>query len=196
MLDSIIDFLNRNIAYAYPILFFGSLAESFFPPYPSDGIFVFSAFLAGRGVVSGAKAFILVSAGNLIGMMTVYLLGRKGLRPRLSKWISREDILSKADSWFEKHGDKVMLANRFIPGVRAPLCLSAGVFRLSPQRMFIYSTLSVLLWNGLLLWMSTWAGRNLVSIERFLFRYGIIAGAASCVVGVWVLFAVLRRRGR
>jgi len=95
VLDSIIDFLNRNIAYAYPILFFGSLAESFFPPYPSDGIFVFSAFLAGRGVVSGAKAFILVSAGNLIGMMTVYLLGRKGLRPRLSKWISREDILSK-----------------------------------------------------------------------------------------------------
>lgn len=194
MLDSIIDFVYQNVEYAYPVLFFGSLLESFFPPYPSDGVFVFSAFLAGKGVLSGTKAFILVSAGNLIGVITIYLLGLRGVRPHLSRWISNEATISRVDNWFERYGDKVILFNRFIPGLRAPLCFSAGLFRLSPQKMILYSTMSIISWNGLLLGTSLWAGRNFTSIQKFLFRYGVIAGSVSLVVFVWVAIKFIRRK--
>lgn len=194
MLNSIIDFVYQNIEYAYPVLFFGSLLESFFPPYPSDGVFVFSAFLAGKGVLNGTKAFILVSAGNFIGVIAIYLLGLRGIRPHLSRWISNEATISRVDRWFERYGDKVILFNRFIPGLRAPLCFSAGLFRLSPQKMIFYSTLSIISWNGLLLGTSLWAGRNFTSIQRFLFRYGLIAGSVSLVVFVWVAIKFIRRK--
>ncbi len=188
------NFLHGNIEYAYPILFFGSLIESFFPPYPSDGVFVFSAFLAGRRLLDGRKAFALVSAGNFIGVMLIYLFGLKGIRPRLSKWVSNEDVISRVDSWFERYGDKVILFNRFIPGVRAPLCFSAGLFGLSPRRMALYSIISIISWNGLLLWASSWAGRNFADIEKFLFRYSIVAGSITCVVLVWAAVWFMRRR--
>jgi membrane protein DedA with SNARE-associated domain len=194
VLESIINFLYQHIEYAYPILFLGSFIESFFPPYPSDGVFVFSAFLAGRGVLDGTKAFLLVSTGNFVGIMSIYLLGLKGIRPYLSRWISHEEAISRVDRWFGRYGDKVILFNRFIPGIRAPLCFSAGLFRLSPRKMALYSTLSIIAWNGLLLGMSSWAGRNLASIEKFLLRYGVIAGAVTCVVVVWSLIWFWRRR--
>ncbi|KPJ48249.1 hypothetical protein AMJ40_07845 [candidate division TA06 bacterium DG_26] len=194
MLDSIIDFLHHNVEYVYPVLFLGSFIESFFPPYPSDGVFVFSAFLAGRGVLDGSKAFLLVSTGNFIGVMSIYLLGLKGIRPYLSRWISNEETISRVDRWFGRYGDKVILFNRFIPGIRAPLCFSAGLFRLSPRKMAFYSTLSIIGWNGLLLGMSSWAGRNFANIERFLLRYGVIAGSVTCVVVVWSLIWFWRRR--
>lgn len=196
MLDSIIDFLYQNIGYAYPLLFLGSLIESFFPPYPSDGVFVFSAFLAGKGILDGLKAFILVSAGNFIGVISVYLLGLHGVRPYLSKWVSNEEIISRVDSWFKRYGDKVILFNRFIPGIRAPLCFSAGLFRLSLQKMVGYSTLSILSWNGLLFGISSWAGKNFDSIERFLFRYSVIAGSITGAVLVWGVVWFLKRKLR
>lgn len=194
MLDSIINLLYQNIKYVYPVLFIGSFIESFFPPYPSDGVFVFSAFLAGRGMLDGVRAFALVSAGNLTGVMSVYLLGLKGIRPYLSRWISNEETISRVDSWFAKYGDKAILFNRFIPGIRAPLCFSAGLFKLSPRKMVFYSTLSIIGWNGLLLGMSSWAGRNFANIERFLFRYGVIAASISCAVVVWAAIRFLRKR--
>ncbi len=194
MFDSVICFLYQNIQYAYPVLFLGSLVESFFPPYPSDGVFVFCAFLAGRGLLDGTKAFALVSAGNFIGVVSVYLLGLKGVRPHLSRWISNEEGITRVDGWFEKYGGKVILFNRFIPGIRAPLCFSAGLFGLSPQRMVFYSVISIISWNGLLLGMSSWAGRNFTSIENFLFRYSVVAVSITCVVLAWVAVRFLRRR--
>ncbi len=194
MFDSVIDFLYQNVRYAYPILFLGSLLESFFPPYPSDGVFVFSAFLAGQGILDGRKAFALVCAGNFIGVLSVYWLGLKGVRPRLSRWISSQESLSKADQWFQRYGDKVVLLNRFIPGVRSPLCFAAGVFGLAPAKMTLYSLVSVLLWNGLLLSISFWAGRTTAGIERFFFRYSLIAGMVTAGVVVWILLRFVRRR--
>ena len=194
VLHSIIDFLGRNIEYLYPVLFFGSLIESFFPPYPSDGVYIFSALLAGRGMLDGAKVFSLVSTGNFLGVMGIYLLGLKGIRPRVSSWIANDRAISRADSWFKKHGDKVILANRFIPGIRAPLCFAAGLFRLAPRKMVLYSGLSIVAWNGLLLTLSSWAGSNLTNIERFLFRYSVIAGSITCAVVVWAGVWYLRRR--
>jgi membrane protein DedA with SNARE-associated domain len=194
VLHSIIDFLGQNIGYLYPVLFFGSLIESFFPPYPSDGVYIFSAFLAGRGMLDGVKAFSLVSVGNFLGVISVYLLGLKGVRPRISTWIADDRAISRVDRWFQKYGDKVILANRFIPGVRAPLCFSAGLFRLAPRKMVVYSVLSIIAWNGLLLALSSWAGRNFTNIERFMFRYSVVAGSITCAVLVWAGIWYLRKR--
>jgi len=189
MLDSVIEFLLTYAKYSYPVLFFGSLLETFFPPYPSDGVYAFCAFLSGKNIISSRLIFPLVNAGNYLGIMAVFFLGKRKVRPFFNRRCYKEETLAKTDDWFKRYGTKVILLNRFIPGIRGPLCFSAGVCNYSTTKMAIYAGISVLLWNGFLFYIYSYFGKNFGDIKLFLIRYNYFAVAITLVsIVVFILW--------
>lgn len=60
----------------YPALFASALLESIFPPWPSDVVTLYGAYLVGRGKANLPIAFLSVVAGSLLGVMALFYLGR------------------------------------------------------------------------------------------------------------------------
>src|SRR5688500_6324462 len=51
--------------------------ENVFPPFPSDVVVAFGAFLASRGEASAVTTFLICWAGNVGGAMFTYYIGRR-----------------------------------------------------------------------------------------------------------------------
>src|SRR4051794_41555312 len=90
MLSSITQWLgNLPLGSLYATIAVLSAFENFFPPFPSDAVIAFGAFLADRGHGSAVTVFALGWIGNVAGACITYMLGRRygsrGFLPRPGK---------------------------------------------------------------------------------------------------------------
>ncbi len=74
---------------------------------------------------------LVATLAELLGSLTCYLIGYFGGRPlvdRLGKYVllTHKD-LDRAEAWFAKRGDPVVLFGRFIPLLRTFVSLAAGL---------------------------------------------------------------------
>ncbi|HPB83009.1 MAG TPA: DedA family protein [Spirochaetota bacterium] len=140
--------------YLYIFLFLSAIIENLFPPIPGDTITAFGAFLVGTGRLHYGIVYIVTTLGSVIGFMALFFLGRHlGKEYFIKKnysFFSSQSILD-AESWFQRHGHIVVLANRFLPGVRSVISIVSGISLLSPAKVFIYSLISASAWN--LIWI-------------------------------------------
>ena len=118
----------------YSFLFANGLIESVFPPYPSDAFVLVFSFLAGRGLYNPYALYFLTCAGSISGIMLIYYLGRShgdGLLRLFSRsFLGRVfpvRMIERAKGKFSERGDLIVLLNRFLPGMRAPICFAAGM---------------------------------------------------------------------
>jgi membrane protein DedA with SNARE-associated domain len=87
-----------------------------------------------------------------------------------------------------RYGLGLLLANRFLSGIRSVIAISAGIGGMSWQRVFICGVLSMALWNGILLYVGLLVGQNWEEVSLLLKQYnralvGLLIVAA--LVGVW-----------
>ena len=83
LISSLVDFAQSLVsAGGYGGVFFVAFLENFFPPLPSELIFPFAGFVAGRGEVSLAGGILAGTLGSLFGARVLYGFGdyRKNLR--------------------------------------------------------------------------------------------------------------------
>lgn len=180
---NILDWLAlRDPILVYAFLVFNACFESLFPPYPSDAFVLVFSFLCGLGNFNPIAIFICTVVGSVSGMMILYEIGRnKG--DSLIKLLSRTFIrkifsvkmIDRAKARLSQRGDMISILNRFLPGMRAPLCFASGMVRLSPGKFFIYSTLSVVLWNLFLVVAGFYVGSTWHEASAFLRNYSIVA---------------------
>ena len=139
---------NLNPLYAYLILVFASYFENIFPPAPGDLITVFGASLVGTGHLTFFGVLISTTIGSVMGFMTYYYIGLKLERSFIEtnrfKFLPKE-AFEKAEKWFEIYGYKIVLANRFLSGIRSIISLFCGMSMLDVKRVVIYSTISALI---------------------------------------------------
>lgn len=147
----------------YIFLFLGSFLENLLPPIPGDTLIVFGAYLAGIGIIGVVPAYFSMWLGSVIGCMLVYgVVYLKG-RAIFLKWESKifsEINLKKAEDWFSRYGDRLVIFNRFLPTVRAFVGIGAGITRIHPFRMLVYVLLGTFLWNSLLVYFGLMLGEN------------------------------------
>jgi membrane protein YqaA with SNARE-associated domain len=72
---------------------------------------------------------LVATAGNLMGSLLTYGMGRVGNRVLHNRWLGiDEHEVSRAEAWFRKWGlSSLLLA--WLPVVGDPLCLVAGLLR-------------------------------------------------------------------
>lgn len=167
------------VALGYLGLMLLLIVENLFPPIPSEVVLPLAGFFVGRGEFSFMGALAASTLGSVIGALILYVMGRWGGRPlvlRYGKWLrvtSKE--LDRADAWFDRYGDMVVLFARIIPLARSVVSIPAGTTRMPVIRFTILTTIGSAVWNLLLIGGGYILGANWERISE-------IAGAYSDIV--------------
>lgn len=192
---------KQGLFLIYLFLFFNSLFESLCPPYPSDAFVLVLSFLAGRGYYDPYLVYFLTVAGSITGIMLIYHIGKR-YGDRLLEFLSRSFLgrifpvrmIEKAKNKFSDRGDLIVLLNRFLPGMRAPICFAAGVVGMKRHKMFYYSLTSVLVWNVFLVTAGFYVGATWDEASRFLRNYTVIA--SLILLGILLVLTIIYFRKR
>ena len=194
--------LSRTGPAAPLILFAGSLVEYVFPPFPGDTLVVLGAWYAVHGVLSWPVTFAAVTGGAVLGAWIDYrvgvALGRALERGAARRGPITADHVRQVEEGYARWGDAFLLANRFLPGVRAFLFVGAGAARLPVGRVLLLGGISAAVWNALLLAVGALLVRNLDEMLGLLEAYTRVAWAlvAVALAAVVAHFAWKWRRRR
>jgi membrane protein DedA with SNARE-associated domain len=177
--------LARTGPAAPAILFLGSLVEYVFPPFPGDTLIVLGAWYAVNGKISWPVAFGSVTAGAVMGAWIDYRIG-VALGAALERGAKRRGPITlehvrKVEAGYARYGEWFLLANRFLPGVRAFLFVGAGAARLPLGKVLLWGGISAAAWNGLLLLVGSLLVSNLSEFVAWLERYTFAAWALMAV---------------
>ncbi|RME25463.1 MAG: DedA family protein, partial [Candidatus Zixiibacteriota bacterium] len=153
----------------YLVILVACFIENIFPPFPGDSFIVAAGALVGLGRLQLIPALLTVICGGMASVMVLYWFGRRYGRDffwrRDFKYFSRRDI-EAVEKRLARWGGGILVISRFVVGIRAALAVAAGIGRYSSVRMFIYSTISYLLFAGLLMYIAVSLVENLEVIER------------------------------
>ncbi len=193
------DVVAHTGRFAPAVLFGASLVEYLFPPFPGDTIVVLGAWYAVHGALSWPAAFAAVTAGAVAGAWLDWRVGRAIARSVEKRAALRGPLdasrLARFEAAYRRWGGLLLVANRFLPGIRAFLFVAAGAARIPLGEVLFLGGLSAALWNALLLAVGALVARNLAHMSAILDRYTYGAWMAmGLVAALFLLRAVLRRR--
>jgi membrane protein DedA with SNARE-associated domain len=176
--------------------------ESVFPPIPSEVVLLLSGFQVSTGKFGFIGAWIAATIGSLVGALILYGVGRLVGEERL-EWLllklgkplgfKRSDI-DRADAWWDRHGDMVVLFGRMIPLVRSVVSIPAGSNEMKLGKFCLYTTIGSAAWN--LIWISVGnaLGDQWEKAERWtgFIDYAVYAG----IIGLlgWLIIRKQRER--
>jgi membrane protein DedA with SNARE-associated domain len=175
--------------------------ESFGVPAPGQTIMVAASIYAGAGrmniYVVALISFVAAVVGDNIG----YWIGLRGGRKVVHRWgkyiFVTPERLEKAEQFFARRGNRIIVVARFIDGLRQLNGVIAGITRMPWKTFLIYNAIGAALWVGWWTTVSYLLGANLVTIIDHAHRYKWPAIAlAVLAVGIYVALHVrhIRRR--
>ena len=169
-----------------------SAFENFFPPFPSDLVIAFGAFLADRAHGAAFTVFFLGWFGNVAGASITYALGRrfgsKAFLRRLEKYAG-PDAEQRIKKLHKRYGFGGLFVSRFLPGVRAIVPPFAGAMKLPAARVLLSVASASAVWFALITFLAFRAGENWDVVEGYLVRSGKVAGGIA--IGIVVLSVAL-----
>lgn len=152
------------------------------------------------GFFPGVAACFL---GILIGDGLLFLagrwLGQPALRRPPLRWFVKPASVQRARTWFHHRGSRVILLSRFMPGMRLPTYVAAGVLGMQLRVFFGYFALAGLLWTPAIVGISTLAGREAYALLDTLNHYAlpVFLGLLLTLVGLQKLIVpMFSHRGR
>lgn len=156
MFETLTDLIEQG-GYAGILLL--TFIETVFPPIPSELFMPMAGFVAARGELTLAGVIAAGTLGSLAGAWAWYALGRaigldrmRDLARRHGRWLTfRPADVDRGMRWFDKHGGKVVLFGRMLPGLRSIVSVPAGIARMSPARFLVFSGIGSFLWTSLLM---------------------------------------------
>jgi len=113
--------------------------------------------------------------------------------PRSSRLLSAAQ-LQAFEAAYRRWGMWLILANRFMPGVRAFLFVAAGAFGLPRGRVLLLGGLSAAIWNGLLLLAGGLLARSADELVALVERSTMVTGGLVALVALALLLRLLWRR--
>lgn len=127
-------------------------------PLPEEVPILTSGVLASTGHLRPWPALISVMIGVMLGDSMMFLLGRRWgssvFEHRLSRKLLTRERQEKIAVYFGKYGAWIIFAARFLPGIRAPLFLSAGTMRVSFWTFFAMDGAAALLSIPISFWVA------------------------------------------
>ena len=155
MFDWIINLIGQGGYAEITLLMF---LESIFPPIPSWLVMPLAGFEASSGRFSPIGVVLAGTAGSTLGAVCWYMVGRLIGVDRLKKfaghhghWLTMTPTqVSRADSWFDRHGPSAVMIGRVVPVIRTFISVPAGVFAMNLRQFILFTMIGDALWSGLL----------------------------------------------
>lgn len=155
MTDWIIQTISQ---WGYAGIFAVMLAESIFPPIPSELIIPFAGFAAANGDLNFFGVLIAATFGAVVGMLPWYYAGRLFGLERVRRLADRfgrvmtlnAEEIDVAVNWFYRFGPIIVLFGRLMPLIRTLISIPAGLARMPLPVFLLASTSGALIWNIIL----------------------------------------------
>jgi membrane protein DedA with SNARE-associated domain len=155
-------------------------------PIPSEVVLPLVGSQLPGGQLLFWSAALAATLGSVLGAWAVYAVGRWGGRPaarRLSRLLGvTGERMSRAESWFARHGTGVVLLSRLVPGLRGMASLPAGTLGMPTGRFLALTAAGSFGWNAALIGAGVLlAGRwqAVLSATSAYAPYGVVAVAAA-----------------
>lgn len=134
---------------AYGLVFLVLLAAGFGLPLPEDIPLVMGGVLVHRGQATLWTMILVGYLGIIIGDSIMFQLGRRfgskvGTAPGFFSRIVTPQKRARVEGLFKKHGEKIVMLARFLPGVRTVTYFTAGSVGMSYGRFVLYDSAAAL----------------------------------------------------
>jgi membrane protein DedA with SNARE-associated domain len=134
-----------SIADAGPLgVFLLMVPESACIPVPSELTLLAAGFAVHQGRMSLVSAVAAATAGNLVGSLLAYTVGRLSSRWRLWPWAQAG--LRRCDTLLARHGARAVFTARLMPLARTFVSLPAGHARIPIVRFIALTALGCAIW--------------------------------------------------
>nr|WP_307857959.1 DedA family protein [Actinoplanes auranticolor] len=175
--------------------------ESFGVPAPGQTIMVAAAIYSSWGRLDifavAAISFVAAVLGDNVGYWIGVRGGRKAVH-RFGKYIFITPArLERAERFFARRGNRIVVVARFIDGLRQLNGVIAGITAMPWRTFLIYNAIGAALWVGFWCTVSYLLGTHLVEIINHLHKYlywAIGVGVIAVGTYVWLHMRRIRRR--
>lgn len=181
----------------YGGVFVAMAIESACIPLPSEIILPFTGYMVFLGKFNLWEATFFATLGNLFGALVAYYVGVWGGRPFLRRYgrylFINERELKWTENLFAKHGEITVFIGRVLPVVRTFISLPAGIARMNPFKMAIYTVLGALPWCLLLIVIGEKLGANWNALKPLFHRFDLVIGAMLLIGFVYWLMRHIKK---
>jgi membrane protein DedA with SNARE-associated domain len=173
--------------------------EDFGVPVPGETMLILGAVYAGAGRLNVVLVGLLGFCGAVIGDNIGFAIGHFGGRrlvDRFGRYIFlTPERVDKAQSFFERHGGKIIVVARFIEGLRQANGIIAGISGLHWAKFLAFNALGAALWVGVWTSIGYFSGNHIDSIYHTATKYSLyLAIAAGVLVVALIARAVWRHQ--
>jgi membrane protein DedA with SNARE-associated domain len=160
-----------------------------------DPTTVGSGLLVAEGKMNYYAAFLGLSLGIAAGDFGLYWLGRLA-QGRVFSFIKvdQEKVIS-AGSWYNRNLASAIFGSRFLPGMRLPMYLAAGLLKVPPWRFLFLAVAASVLWTVVLLYLTIHIGGAVLEKANSL-KWPLGLGLVLLIAGVQTALARRRRQRR
>jgi membrane protein DedA with SNARE-associated domain len=161
--------------------------ESACVPIPSEVTLLFAGFGVHEGWFGFPMAVFAATAGNLVGSLLAYWVGRRGGLAKLP-WGSAAAV-RRTEQLFDSGGQRVVFTARLLPLARTFVSLPAGHVGVRLGRFVVLTIAGSAIWIAGFILAGTLVGAGWQALSE-------TVGYASLALGALVLVGVLLRRER
>jgi membrane protein DedA with SNARE-associated domain len=183
--------------WGYLAVFVLSFISSMGLPVGAEVAIIFGGVLASGQIANEPHhlnliAVILVATlAEVLGSLAGYMIGYYGGRPlvdRVGKYVllTHKD-LDRAEAWFDRRGEPVVLFGRFIPLLRSFVSFAAGLGEMAMAKFVAFTVIGCAVWCAILTSVGYGLGSSYHRVLKG-FSYAGYVAAVLVVLAVAVLF--------
>jgi membrane protein DedA with SNARE-associated domain len=192
----------------YGAVFVLSFISAMGLPVGAELALIFGGVLASE---AGAKAnhvdplslglvIALAILGEVLGSLAGYAIGRYGGRPLVDRFgkyllLTHKD-LDRADAWFARRGEPVVLVGRFIPLLRSFVSFAAGLGEMARAKFVLFTLIGCAIWCAALCSLGYSLGSSYQHVLNAFSYAGYVVGALALVAVAVVFWHRLREYRR
>jgi membrane protein DedA with SNARE-associated domain len=183
--------------WGYLAVFILSFVSSMGLPVGAEVAIIYGGVLASGQIVNEPhplNLFAVIAVATLaevLGSLVGYLIGYFGGRPlvdRVGKYVllTHRD-LDRAEAWFARRGEPLVLFGRFIPLLRSFVSLAAGLAEMARAKFLLFTVIGCAVWCTVLTSVGYGLGSSYHRVLKA-FSYAGYVAAVLVVIAVVVLF--------
>jgi membrane protein DedA with SNARE-associated domain len=167
-------------------------------PIPEEVPIILAAVLARNEQLAWPFALASCLAGVLLGDMVVYLLGyfygEKVISLPLTRRLITRQREAQIKGYFHRHGFKILVSGRFVPGFRTAAYLTAGILKLPTLKLILIDLVAASLTTFLMFGLGYAFAHQIQKGIREAQQWVTIGVAVG--IAVWLLMRYYRARHR
>lgn len=176
--------------FGYAAVFFVLLACGFGVPIPEDITLVAGGIISGLGHANVHLMVVVSLLGVLIGDGLMFTAGRvwgsKILRFRPIARVMTPKRYNQVQEKFDKYGNRVLFVARFLPGLRAPIYITAGISgKVSYTQFLIMDGLAALISVPIWVYLGDFGAEN---IDWLMAKVHQLQSGVFIAIGVGAVF--------